>query len=385
MSVDLKGGKILIFHPALAPYRIDLFNQLRHHFNLLVVFYRDSVAYHKELDNQGLHGRLLCAYEFLLTGPTIRGKEFRIGMGKIIKRFRPDVVVTHEFSYSTLYHVLLRKLCRLRFAHILWTAESPYQYGRRTGVRKSLRSLLPRLVDGLIVYSEQLKSCFVASGTSPEKIFICANHQDENAFRAKLLGAHEITSQVIRQHGLNGRKIVLYVGRLSEEKNLSRLVEAFAKVSGQDPNAVLVLVGDGPSKAFLQCLAGELSVSDKTFFVGHQENQRLYVWYLLATVFALPSRMEPYGAVVNEALLAGVPVLCSSYAGASVLIRDGKNGYIVDPERVDGIAVALGKALATGEQVENVMEKQRESLMPVSFSRDVSSFVQAVDYVSRER
>lgn len=374
--------KALIFHPALAPYRVDLFNQLRHHFDLLVVFYRDSVVYHQELDNKNLQGRLLCTHDFLLSGFTFRGKEFRIGMGKIIKRFRPDVVVTHEFSYSTLYHVLLRKLCRMRFAHILWTAESRYQYERRMGVRKLLRFLLPRLVDGLIVYSEQVKACFVSSGVSSEKIFICANHQDEKVFQGKLSAAREIVDQVIRQYRLEKRKIALYVGRLSEEKNLGRLVEAFARVSVQHTNAMLVFVGDGSDKMFLQGLAEELLIPDKVLFAGHQENQNLYVWYLLTSFLVLPSWEETYGAVVNEALLAGVTVLCSSHAGGSVLVREGENGYIVDPEKVDSIVVALAKALTRGEEVEGIVLEQRESLMPIPFERDVMSFVHAVRWVS---
>ena len=93
--------RTLIFHPALTPYRVDLFNQLHEDLDLLG-FFSDVVTYHRQFDQESLRDSLRCRQEHLQSVFYFAGREFRTGMGRIIKRFKLDVVVTHEFFYATL-------------------------------------------------------------------------------------------------------------------------------------------------------------------------------------------------------------------------------------------------------------------------------------------
>lgn len=110
---------------------------------------------------------------------------------------------------------------------------------------------------------------------------------------------------------------MLFVGRLVDVKNLNFLIEVFSDYVLLNKNARLILVGDGDKKNELKNLVLNLNIQDYVLFTGRYENEELYAWYKIADYFILPSTSETFGAVVNEALIAGLPVLCSNLAGAS--------------------------------------------------------------------
>jgi len=99
----------------------------------------------------------------------------------------------------------------------------------------------------------------------------------------------------------------------------------------ENEDTVLVLVGDGEEKQKLLDRITEWQLDKKVFLPGRFEGEELYAWYLCASGFVLPSTYEPFGAVVNEALIFGLPVFCSKYAGASYLVSHGK-GLVFDPQ-----------------------------------------------------
>jgi len=378
--------KTLIFHPALAPYRVDLFNSLNEKIDMRVVFLSEHIGYYNKFNQERLRNSLKCRYGYLLSGISLLGRDLRTGLGKIIDEYKPDVVVSHEFSYSTLATAVYRRFgTKYNFGHLLWTVENSSLLKERGLIRRLLRKICCSAVDGILVYSNSIKNDFVRYGIPQERIFVCANHQDEKRFTSKLDAARFLVKNYIKKYALSGKKIVLFVGRLAKPKNLSRLIDAFSRISNQNEAAVLVLVGDGPEQKVLKKQAESLGLLDKVMFLGHQEGAHLYVWYLLATVFVLPSTCEPYGAVVNEALMAGIPVLCSSCAGANVLIKDYKNGFLFDPYYIDMFAHRLKQALVDNPFVEEKAWSSRINLMPVSFERDVTSFIKAVDYVAELR
>ena len=173
-----------------------------------------------------------------------------------------------------------------------------------------------------------------------------------------------------REYGLHGKRVVLYVGRLAPEKNLECLVRAAAALP---EDAVLVIAGSGSLGPELQDLAVRLKVS--AIFTGWLEGERLAAWYNLADVFVLPSLVEPFGAVVNDALAAGCFCLVSGRCGSSCLIRQGWNGELFDPEDEERLASLLREA-CRNRGVRPFFPHLKECLMPAGFREYVNHLME---------
>jgi len=130
------------------------------------------------------------------------------------------------------------------------------------------------------------------------------------------------------------QKILLYVGRLAKEKNLSGLLEMAAMALRQDSGMRLWLVGDGPYRSECIRMAREMGIGDKVKFVGFVLRDQVDAYYAAADLFVFASITETQGLVVQEAMNYGLPAVAVTGGGASEGIEDGVNGFAVknDPE-----------------------------------------------------
>lgn len=365
--------RVLIFHPALAPYRIDLFNALADQVELKLVFLNENVPY-QDFDQASLLENLKADYGYLANGISIFGRELRFGVSAEIGRFDPLLIVTHEFSPVTFQ---VSVYCRLkRLPHIVWTADSPEVISSENPLRRIARRLVLKHIDGLVVYSEETKRFYEREFRFNGPIGICPNAQAEETLQGKLSDAATTSMSLAATHKLVGKKVLLYVGRLAKVKRLDRLIHAFASTCDDVNNSVLVLVGDGPERRLLQQKVRSLSITSRVIIAGHCEGRLLYAWFNLGSLLALTSESETWGAVVNEALITGIPVICTSQAGARVLITPGVNGIVVDASNPVALKMALtewmGKVLPLDAEQ---MNSPRASLMTQEFSDAVAGFM----------
>jgi glycosyltransferase involved in cell wall biosynthesis len=378
-----KRIRTLIFHPALSPYRVDLFNHLAHEVDLRLVLLNRAPQYLSARNQTVLENSLQCDYEFLPESLRIPGSEIRLGLAATIRRFHPHVVCTSEFADVTLRMIFWRRWrAREDFGHVLWTDESPAMQESRSFTRRWLRRMRCRCVDSMVVCSPAVKQAFVQGGwIGDEQGFVCGVHQSPATVRAKLEAGRRLAARIIEEHSLQGRKVVLFVGRLVENKDPMSLLEAFARTRAAQPGCTLVYVGNGSLDAPLRARAAALGLaSPDVIFAGHREGADLYVWYAIAAILVRPSVFEPYGAVINEALLCGVPTICSSAAGAAWLVNTGSTGRIFNPRDAGRLATLLADALRSAPEAPTLVGRRRDNLMPVSFDADVAGFVKAIEY-----
>jgi glycosyltransferase involved in cell wall biosynthesis/predicted metal-dependent phosphoesterase TrpH len=152
----------------------------------------------------------------------------------------------------------------------------------------------------------------------------------------------ELFSPARRDEGLRARLldggslVVLSVGRLSHEKRIGVLLDAFARVSRVRPGARLLVVGDGPARREL-----ERTAPAGTTFAGEARGRELAVLYASADVFCFPSTTDTFGQVLLEAGASGLPVVAAAAGGALELVVPGRNGVLVEPEDSARLAAAL--------------------------------------------
>jgi glycosyltransferase involved in cell wall biosynthesis len=153
-----------------------------------------------------------------------------------------------------------------------------------------------------------------------------------------------------RAGGPGTELLVLFVGRLVHEKGVATLLDAWRRAE-LGPRARLALAGAGPLEDLVERGAPEARL------LGHVGADRLPALYAAADVLVLPSLptasfREPWGLVVNEAMLQGTPVVASDAVGAAAggLVRDGRNGFVVPAGDGDALATRL-QALAASEEL----------------------------------
>ena len=121
------------------------------------------------------------------------------------------------------------------------------------------------------------------------------------------------------------------------------------------------MVGDGDRKATLQEQARSLNIEPLVRFAGFRNQTELPRFYDLCDVFVLPSKLEPWGLVVNEVMNAGRAVIVSDQVGAAAdLVRNGENGFVYPAGDVDALTGALRQILSDPEQCRHMGERSRQ-------------------------
>lgn len=138
---------------------------------------------------------------------------------------------------------------------------------------------------------------------------------------------------------------VLFCAKLQPWKRPQDLLRAFAQVA--DHNAFLIFAGEGPLRSALESEAHSLGINDRIRFLGFVNQSGLPEIYTASDIFVLPSEHEPFGVVVNEAMLCHCPVIISDRVGAGFdLVRETGTGFIYPSGNVEALATILSVALA---------------------------------------
>jgi 1,2-diacylglycerol 3-alpha-glucosyltransferase len=152
------------------------------------------------------------------------------------------------------------------------------------------------------------------------------------------------TSNVPLIEGKKKGFVILFVGRLSPEKNIAGLIRAFAFFKQKAPDAELWIVGEGPSKKHLIHEADVLGISAHVKFLGTIPHSEIGSYYARAHLFILPSWTETQGMVAIEAMYYSLPILVSGQiVSAQDLVEDGQNGFLINPASASDMASKMGR------------------------------------------
>ncbi|MGB7564276.1 MAG: glycosyltransferase family 1 protein [Prochlorococcaceae cyanobacterium] len=160
------------------------------------------------------------------------------------------------------------------------------------------------------------------------------------AMRRQLLGPHD-----------DQNALLLYVGRLSAEKQIERIRPVLDAL----PHARLALVGDGPHRQQLE----KVFAGSATHFVGYLGGTELAAAYASADAFLFPSSTETLGLVLLEAMAAGCPVVGAKRGGVPDIVTDGVNGCLYDPDQPSSLTEATERLLGNPDQRETLRQAAR--------------------------
>ncbi|WP_294534934.1 glycosyltransferase [uncultured Bacteroides sp.] len=201
---------------------------------------------------------------------------------------------------------------------------------------------LMRWCDKVIVLTQQRRNQLVKQyGINPSHIAIIP-HGIRDTYREL---SKEKQAAIRTQLGIEKERIILYAGRLDENKRVRVLIEAFKIILAKIPNVHLLIAGEGTSlPSLLQTCRGILG---KTTFTGFVDKKNLYDFYSIASVGVLPSRFEELGFVALEMMMHALPIVASNTLGLQSIIQQTQAGLLVDlnKENENDMAIRLAQPI----------------------------------------
>ncbi len=274
-----------------------------------------------------------------------------ICLGEIPALWKGGYDILHAHVYRHPHGNLALTVGSLRAVPTVLHGHGPFGLERFNGAVKrtayrvydaSLGGRLVRRAGRIIALTGYERDCYIRMGADPQHIRVVPNAADDDCFgRADPL-------PFIRRHGLEGRRIILFMGILSAAKRPDLLVRAMPRVRKEVPEALLVLAGPehlpGVS-AELDRLSRQLGVERHVRQVGPLRGLEKQQAFEACELFALPSDWDPLPLVIPEAMAHGRPVVGSDAVGPAEMILDGETGLIVPMGDVDRLAAALLRVL----------------------------------------
>lgn len=364
--------RLLIFHPVIAPYRIDMINALAANFEVTLCLYANNLQGQKFDIPRLYKERMKIEPEFLLDKKYNGKTNINKAIVDAINMHKPDVVLVSEFNIYVWIVLLYRFLHRLQYRVVSLVDDSIDMIENLHSVfflHTVARRITVPFLDQVVNVDNRATEWY---NQKYKKGVFFPLVSDDIIYRERLSKVIPLSENYVSKYHLQGKKVLLFVGRLSTEKNLPMAIEAFKQI--KRPDDVFLIVGDGPEKARLVC---EFRDEDSIIFAGRYEGDALYAWYNVAQVLILPSIREPFGAVTNEALMAGCWVLLSNVAGSGCLIEENRNGSFVSPHDKDNMSAQLRKALESAELVELPLKVKADRMIK-PFREYIENLIRAI-------
>jgi len=302
-------------------------------------------------------------------------RPFSYGLTRRLREGGFDTLWVH--SYARLANLLaITTARRLKLPVLLREEATAFSLPRgpaRRFVKRAFMKGLDRLVSAYLAIGSANSDYYRAHGIGPERIFPMPYAVDNDRFREAAEKARPESGKLRRALGIpEYAKVALTAARLIPEKGIGDLIEAWAetrKTMAPEKQCRLIIVGDGPLRTELEARA---AVIGGVHFAGFRNQTELPAFYALADLFVLPSRREPWGLVVNEAMNAGCAILASDHVGAARdLVRPGVNGEVFPAGQTARLAQSLMHLLVDDARLAAMGRASRDIIAGWSFEEDV--------------
>ncbi len=169
-----------------------------------------------------------------------------------------------------------------------------------------------------------------------------------NAVAPQNYGVGPKSRELVKRYGLNGKTVLLTLGRLSAQeqyKGFDEVIDLLPALVKEIPQIAYLIAGEGDDRPRLEAKARSLGMTDRVKFTGYIPEAEKADHYRLADAFVMPGRGEGFGFVFLEALACGIPVVGSTLDGSREALRDGALGILVDPRQPEAIMAGILAAL----------------------------------------
>ena len=308
-----------------------------------------------ELEDLGISRRALAERRRSVAGVALAS----VAVARALRDVRPTLIHAHNPRMTFVSHAAQR-LSLWRRARLVAT----FHGGDRREDQRAARLL--RLADHVVCVEDELQERMLGAGVPHHMMTVIPNGTPP-----AVLLSHGERRQLREQLGLIG-PVVTVVGGLVASKAVDRFIRAAAHVAEERPDAVFLVVGDGPLRGDLERLAASLGLSDRVTFAGHRRDARALI--AQSAVVVSTSRSEGLSLVALEALAAGVPLVATDVGGMRGLLSSGA-GVLLTDTTPSAVAAAVAGVLGSSTWARSMGEIGRT----VAARHDLGSMLRSYD------
>lgn len=374
------SSRVLVVSEIIAPYRIPVFNELARQrgIDLHVIFlaetdptlrqwavYKDEIHFSYEV---------LPAWRKRIGGHNIL---LNWGLSRSLDRHKADRILVGGYNYLASWQALAWAR-RKQIPILLWVESTGRDKRAHRRPTELLKAAFMQRCDGFVIPGQSSMGYLISYHLPRRAIFTAPNAVDIEFF-ARLASSVRGDASVHRRALCLPNRFFLFVGRLAPEKGVFDLLEAYGRLDVELREKIgLVFAGDGILYEELKRRAANISPGTVQF-TGFLQRERLASYYALAESLVFPTRSDPWGLVVNEAMACGLPVISSRAAGCTAdLVEDQWNGCVVEAGDVGQLACAMAELANDPEMTAAMGQNSRERIEAYSPQTCANGIIQAV-------
>ena len=266
---------------------------------------------------------------------------------------KPEVIFTSAFSLWTAVALVFKLFYGTRVI-VLFDGVSPGVDHLNSGFRVFPRRLMSRCINAFITNSEAGKRYLVeVVRARRDDVFVQPYLvPDMSALNDKACAPINLA--------LVKRPVFLFVGQLVSRKGLAYLIKACGLLKQRGYHFTLLIVGEGKERSNLEALVKQHGLEGYIQLIGRVNYHQLGAYFEQADVFVFPTLEDIWGMVVPEAMAFGKPVLCSKWAGATEIIKEGESGWIFDPRDVEQLAALMSRFMDQPALIDEMGDRAKQ-------------------------
>jgi glycosyltransferase involved in cell wall biosynthesis len=291
-------------------------------------------------------------------------------------KFKPKVIFSTAFSLWTLIAIFFKIFYRWKVI-ILYDGSSPGVEYKKSWLRLFLRKITTKFVDAYLTNNQAGKIYLTkVINTEVKRVFVRPYLIPHPKTYSCSLVNLKINPSLVK------KPIFIVAGHVIPRKGIKELLQACSCLQKQGYiNYTLLIVGDGAQRQELEAFAAENNLTDQIQWIGYVDYEQVGAYYQIADVFVFPTLEDVWGLVAVEAMMFGKPILCSKWAGAAEMVKDGENGYIFDPHQPAILAELMSKFIDNPNLISQMGAKSQEIMADHTPEAVAKSLAEVVEFV----
>lgn len=322
--------KVVIIHNIIAPYKVALFNELSTLIpNMEVIFIAEKeIRRDWNID----YTKINFPYTLLFKGAIDSINSYMIAKKtwSTLENIRPQTSIICD--YSNIFGWVALRWAKKNKNNLIFWLDSTYDDKKHYFPIEPVKHFFLKHFDTFLAPGKKTKHYLEYMKVDSSKIFTTGYSVNNDFFIEQYQLYKNKKETLLNKLEIKRKQNFIFIGRFSPEKNILNLLNSFLEISKNNGEWGLILLGDGPLKNEIDTFISNNNLQNKILLPGFIQQDRIVKYLIASDVFILPSLSEPWGLVVNEAMLCHLPVIVSTKCGCQPeLVQEGVNGFSFDP------------------------------------------------------